>query len=139
MFCQKCGREIPDDSTFCTGCGAHVNAAQPNSSFGCYANKAKEEVWEYNIWAMIGFIVALIPFVIPLGMFSLITGISALVMSVYAINQIKITGENGKVFAILGIIFGALFILYGIFCILLFVGLLGAFGFILSNYLIEPF
>ncbi len=22
MFCQKCGKEIPDDSTFCAGCGA---------------------------------------------------------------------------------------------------------------------
>lgn len=28
MFCQKCGREIPDDSAFCTGCGAYTNAAQ---------------------------------------------------------------------------------------------------------------
>lgn len=25
MFCVKCGREIDDDSVFCTGCGARVN------------------------------------------------------------------------------------------------------------------
>ena len=133
MFCQKCGREIPDDSTFCTGCGAQVNGAQPsggNSSFGYYANQAKQEVRKYNTWAIVGFIVAVAPFVVPLSMFSLITGVSALVMSVYAVNRIKITGEKGNVFAVLGIIFGSLFILYGILCILLFIGLFD---------LIEPF
>ena len=141
MFCQKCGKEIPDDSTFCSGCGAQANMAQPsggNSSFGYYANQAKQEVQKYNIWAIVGFIVAVVPFVVPLGMFSLITGISALVMSIYAANQIKVTGEKGNVFAILGIIFGSLFILYGILCVLMLVGLLGAYGFML-NYLIEPF
>lgn len=138
MFCQKCGREIPDDSTFCTGCGAQVNMAQPsgeNSSFGYYANQAKQEVQKYNIWAIVGFIVAVVPFVVPLGMFSLITGISALVMSIYAANQIKVTGEKGNVFAVLGIIFGSLFMLYGIFCILLLLGLLGVYGSLLSELL----
>lgn len=141
MFCQKCGRKIPDDSTFCTVCGARVNGAQPSgrsSSFGYYANQAKQEVRKYNTWAIVGFIVAVVPFVVPLGMFSLITGISALVMSIYAANQIKATGEKGNVFAVLGIIFGSLFILYGILCVLMLVGLLGAYGFVLND-LIEPF
>ena len=25
MFCSKCGKELPDNSRFCTGCGAKVN------------------------------------------------------------------------------------------------------------------
>lgn len=140
MFCKKCGREIPDDSAFCPKCGAQVNMAQPtgeNSSFGYYANQAKQEVQKYNIWAIVGFAVAAVSFFLP-GFFTLITGISALVMSIYAANQIKVTGEKGNVFAILGIIFGSLFILYGILCVLMLVGLLGAYGFVL-NYLIEPF
>ena len=137
MFCQKCGREIPDDSAFCTGCGAQVNMAQPtgeNSSFGYYANQAKQEVQKYNIWAIVGFAVAAVSFFLP-GFFTLITGISALVMSIYATKQIKVTGEKGNVFAILGIVFGATFMLYGIICALVIFGLLGAYGSVLGYYL----
>lgn len=27
MYCRKCGRENPDDSLFCSGCGAQVSGA----------------------------------------------------------------------------------------------------------------
>lgn len=137
MFCQKCGKEIPDDSAFCTGCGAQVNMAQPtgeNSSFSYYANQAKQEVQKYNIWAIVGFAVAAVSFFLP-GFFTLITGISALVMSIYAAKQIKVTGEKGNVFAILGIIFGSAFVLYGTFCVFVIIGALGVYGNLLSNYL----
>lgn len=137
MFCKKCGREIPDDSAFCTGCGAQVNMAQPSgesSSFGYYANQAKQEVQKYNIWAIVGFAVAAVSFFLP-GFFTLITGISALVMSIYAAKQIKVTGEKGNVFAILGIIFGSAFVLYGTFCVFVIIGALGVYGNLLSNYL----
>ena len=137
MFCQKCGKEIPDDSTFCAGCGAQINTAQPSgksSSFGYYANQAKQEVRKYNTWAIVGFAVAAVSFFLP-GIFTLITGISSLVMSIYAAKQIKVTGEKGNVFAILGIIFGSAFTLFGIFCVLVLIGLLGVYGNLLSNYL----
>lgn len=65
MFCQKCGKEIPDDSTFCTGCGTKVNNTQPtggSSSFGYYANQAKQEARKYNTWAIVGFAVAAVSF-----------------------------------------------------------------------------
>ena len=137
MFCKKCGKEIPDDSAFCTGCGAQVTTAQPsgeNSSFGYYANQAKQEVQKYNIWAIIGFAVAAVSFFLP-GFFTLITGISALVMSIYAAKQIKVTGEKGNVFAILGIIFGSAFVLYGTFCVFVIIGALGVYGNLLSELL----
>ena len=137
MFCKKCGREIPDDSVFCTGCGAQVNMAQPsgkNSSFDYYANQAKQEVQKYNIWAIVGFAVAAVSFFLP-GFFTLITGISALVMSIYAAKQIKVTGEKGNVFAILGIIFGSAFVLYGTFCVFVIIGALGVYGNLLSELL----
>ena len=138
MFCKKCGREIPDDSAFCTGCGAQVNMAQPsgeNSSFGYYANQAKQEVQKYNIWAIVGFVLSLVPLIFPLGMFSLVVGTSAFVISIFATKQIKATEEKGIVFAILGIVFGATFMLYGIICALVIFGLLGAYGSILGYYL----
>lgn len=137
MFCQKCGKEIPDDSTFCAGCGTQINTAQPsggNSSFGYYANQAKQEAQKYNTWAIVGFAVAAVSLFLP-GIFTLITGVSSLVMSIYAAKQIKATGEKGKAFAILGIIFGSAFTLFGIFCVLVLIGLFGVYGNLLSNYL----
>ncbi len=32
MFCRKCGKEIPDDSVFCTGCGLPTGITTPNSN-----------------------------------------------------------------------------------------------------------
>ena len=29
MFCKNCGKEIPDNATFCTYCGAQTGMAQP--------------------------------------------------------------------------------------------------------------
>ena len=129
MFCQKCGKEISDDSTFCVFCGSRTNAdsACGGPSFGYYANQVKREVNRYNIWSIAGFILAVVPFVIPLGIFSLITGISAIVISSISLKQIKNTGEKGNVLAILGIIFGAVFFLYGIFLALVFAGLVTVF------------
>lgn len=129
MFCQKCGKEISDDSTFCVFCGSRTNAdsACGGSSFGYYANQVKREVNRYNIWSIAGFILAIVPVVIPLGIFSLITGISAIVISSISLKQIKNTGEKGNVLAILGIIFGAVFSLYGIFLALVFAGLVTVF------------
>ena len=129
MFCQKCGKEISDDSTFCVFCGSRTNAdsACGGPSFGYYANQVKREVNRYNIWSIAGFILAVVPVVIPLGIFSLITGISAIIISSISLKQIKNTGEKGKVLAILGIIFGAVFFLYGIFLALVFAGLVTVF------------
>ena len=129
MFCQKCGKEISDDSTFCVFCGSRTNAdsACGGSSFGYYANQVKREVNRYNIWSIAGFILAVVPVVIPLGIFSLITGISAIVISSISLKKIKNTGEKGNVLAILGIIFGAVFFLYGIFLALVFAGLVTVF------------
>ena len=129
MFCQKCGKEISDDSTFCVFCGSRTNAdsACGGSSFGYYANQVKKEVNRYNIWSIAGFILAVVPVVIPLGIFSLITGISAIVISSISLKQIKNTGEKGNVLAILGIIFGTVFFLYGIFLALVFAGLVTVF------------
>ena len=137
MFCQKCGKEISDDSTFCVFCGSRTNADSPcgGSSFGYYANQVKREVNRYNIWSIAGFILAVVPVVIPLGIFSLITGISAIIISSISLKQIKNTGEKGNVFAILGIIFGSAFVLYGTFCVFVIIGALGVYGNLLSNYL----
>jgi len=32
MFCPSCGNEIPDDSTFCSNCGAKIDASSAVST-----------------------------------------------------------------------------------------------------------
>lgn len=32
MFCPSCGAEVPDDSTFCSNCGAKIDASPPIST-----------------------------------------------------------------------------------------------------------
>ena len=56
MFCQKCGREIPDDSTFCPGCGAQVNMAQPSVMSIYAANQIKVTGEKGNVFAVLGII-----------------------------------------------------------------------------------
>lgn len=28
MYCRKCGKQLPDDASFCDGCGAAINGAE---------------------------------------------------------------------------------------------------------------
>ena len=45
MFCQNCGKQIPDNSNFCNGCGAKVAYAAPAQQSGNHAaprNDAKK-------------------------------------------------------------------------------------------------
>ena len=41
MFCSQCGKEIADNSKFCTGCGVAVNPIDYDS-----IDKAKKSTWE---------------------------------------------------------------------------------------------
>ncbi len=42
MFCQKCGKEMPDDSVFCPSCGAkQIVAGQPEVKMEGAASKKK--------------------------------------------------------------------------------------------------
>ncbi len=32
MFCEKCGKQLPDNAAFCDGCGARIDAPAPNQT-----------------------------------------------------------------------------------------------------------
>lgn len=42
MYCLACGQEIPDDSTFCSHCGAKQEVEQPKTEL-VYCNKCQKE------------------------------------------------------------------------------------------------
>lgn len=54
MYCSNCGTQIPDDSKFCTGCGAAVNAAPAKTAAPAKApasaGKKKKEKKKKPTW-----------------------------------------------------------------------------------------
>ena len=56
MFCTKCGKEISDEATFCTGCGSQTkNAGSPKDS-----RKSQIPALNKKLLTIIGAVVALI-------------------------------------------------------------------------------
>ena len=78
MFCTNCGRENPDGSKFCTGCGAPVNQApqqewqapqqnfQPEQAAGAWAS-ASPRVKQKNRWLVPAVIAVVVVAVAALG------------------------------------------------------------------------
>ena len=118
MFCQKCGREIPDDSAFCPKCGASITEASSGS-----AALPKISLQKSDYMMIIAVILAIFPVIISLSVFTLLLEAAAIVIC------IKVLFENRKrtmlsivlsivvaLFGIIGIIRGVnalAYILYG--------------------------
>ena len=48
MYCKSCGKEIPDDATFCPHCGASITQVNPSQN-------AQPQTNENNFWASLSF------------------------------------------------------------------------------------
>ena len=60
MYCKSCGKEFPDNSTFCPHCGMAIERVVPAQS--PYPPQPQAE--ESNVWAGLSFLGLLLP---PLG------------------------------------------------------------------------
>ena len=80
MFCNKCGNEIPTDSTFCVKCGAKLETAQPIQN---YSQPIEEKI---NV--------GLVILSVMLPLVGIILGI------VYLVNQNKRAGKAYLIAAI---------------------------------------
>ena len=114
MFCSKCGKQIADNSSFCTSCGSKVNV--PNSTAGgtytTYTNTGSTASNAINgnttnVFAILGLIFA---FVMP---------ILGIIFSCVGLSEAKQKNGSGhgmaKAGLILSIIFIALVVIYAIF------------------------
>lgn len=81
MFCQKCGKEIPDDSTFCPVCGANTTGANGGSPVA--APKINLQKSDYMM--IIAVILAIFPVIISLSVFSLLLEAAAIIICIKVI------------------------------------------------------
>lgn len=67
MFCRKCGKEINDDASFCTNCGARVNVnkmvVMDEGVVTDYARKEREKVFRTKQSAGIVYLVFMVVFI----------------------------------------------------------------------------
>lgn len=46
MHCSNCGKELPDDATFCTNCGTRMTAVEASPAYAPKKQKKKSSAWK---------------------------------------------------------------------------------------------
>ena len=136
MYCIKCGKEIPENSSFCPFCGANQSdsgaAAQPGASgtenagaksggsaaAGPYAqpvNQSPIRKAQYNLLSILGLVISLISLVF--NYFGLV-GLGGIIVSVIGLIHCNRRKENGRILAVLGIFFGAVSVITAVLALL---------------------
>ena len=75
MYCRFCGRQIEDDSSFCTYCGKNLSTSTTNDNANKNVNNQNEtvveneETSEEKSSALKGFFILFIPFIIIISIF----------------------------------------------------------------------
>ncbi len=95
MICKKCGREIADDSTFCSYCGENLQTETVETV------EAQEKPSRTNVLAIIGFVL------------SFIQPIAGLVLSIIGLKKSE-TWNSGRKMAKAGIIISIVMIVLSI-------------------------
>lgn len=143
MFCNKCGKEIPNDSAFCPFCGANLTAAaaggpapepagqpapgqpaadqsaasQPanDAGFAQPVNQSPIRKAPYNLLSILGLVISLIAQVF--NYFGLV-GLGGIIVSVIGLVQCNRRKENGRILGALGVFFGAVAVITAVLAML---------------------
>ena len=67
MFCKNCGKQIPDESTFCTECGASQVATEQPMQFSEQPIAAKPRKKKTALWIILGVVALIIIIAIATG------------------------------------------------------------------------
>lgn len=81
MYCKSCGKEIPDDSIFCSFCGASASGDKPQVS-----NAVQRSVPNYLVQAILVTLFCCLPF-----------GIVAIVYAAQVNSKLAVGDFNGAV------------------------------------------
>ena len=135
MYCIKCGKEIPDNSLFCSFCGsrqdgstreeqgaapsantagsagAGMNAAQNGAAYDRPINDSPIRKAQYNLLCILGLVISAIS--LFFNYFGLV-GLGGIIVSVIGIVLCGRRKENGRILGVLGVFLGAFSLIYAI-------------------------
>ena len=113
MFCEKCGREIPDDSAFCPKCGANTTGANTTGASNTAA-LPKISLQKSDYMMIIAVILAVFPVIVSLSVFSLLLEAAAIVICIKVLFENKKRTMLSIVLAIVVELFGVIGIVRGV-------------------------
>ena len=120
MYCDRCGAEIPEGSTFCTNCGAAVESAGTDL-VPAYAGEQPLTPGKVLAWGIVAAAIACIPFInfvgIILGAIALHKANSYLALYGPGSRQVKIGHILSKVGIFGGIGMQIFWIAYAVFIV----------------------
>jgi type IV pilus assembly protein PilA len=104
MFCNHCGREVPDSSTFCNNCGANLTTAAPAVPYPVVPAPGPAETVPTSGKAT----ASLICGILGLTIFSILTAIPAIIFGHMSRKEIRESGGRlkGDGMALAGMIMG---------------------------------
>lgn len=113
MYCFKCGKELPEDATVCSECGATQNIGKENANSPPINVIIKKE--QYNEKAIIGFILSLSSLLLNEFIWvSIPVSIIAGIFSYIGLREIQKQGGSGKGLAVSGIVISSISLIFGI-------------------------
>jgi type II secretory pathway pseudopilin PulG len=104
MFCNHCGREVPDSSTFCNNCGASLQTSAPNVPYPVVPPGGPTETVPTDSKATLSLIFG----ILSVTVFSFFAGIPAIILGHMSRSNIrKSMGRlKGEGMALAGLIMG---------------------------------
>lgn len=104
MFCNHCGREVPDSSTFCNNCGASLQTSAPNVPYPVVPPGGPTETIPTDSKATLSLILG----ILSVTAFSFFAGIPAIILGHMSRSNIrKSMGRlKGEGMALAGLIMG---------------------------------
>ena len=119
MYCSNCGKEIHNNSAFCSECGAPQRGAA-FSSPTLHAEACSDPVnattkkAPFNTMCIVGLVISGISLLLN---FWGLVGIAGTIVSVIGLTGCQRNQERGKTLAIIGIVIGVFSIFYGLIMI----------------------
>ena len=113
MFCQKCGREMPDESAYCPTCGADTTGANTTDASNTAA-LPKISLQKSDYMMIIAVILAVFPVIVSLSVFLLLLEAAAIVICIKVLFENKKRTMLSIVLAIVVALFGVIGIVRGV-------------------------
>ncbi len=105
MFCKNCGKELPDNSTFCKFCGEKQAAKTIKQ------NQRAEMHNKWNVFCVVAPFISVVSFFSAFVSAESLAGLIVSVISSIGVAQAILNREKGALLGVLGFIAGAIMVI----------------------------